>query len=192
MTAIIVRVDTAEARQLLQQAPQRLRAAVLRWLPRVGQHAKGRMQHWIQRTQSQNATGQLAGSVQVRVEGDHVVVGPTKRTEDGRDLGLIANYPTRAHRIEPRDPEGALTIPSHPGGHIGLRGGFPVTVVKLGLNPRSGRERVAVRGVLFRKSVQHPGTSGLHFLENTETDLLQSNAAQRMLDEEVRRELGGE
>lgn len=178
---IRIEVDAREALRVLRASPRATRRAVVRWLPKVGSLAAGRMKHFIQKTTSQNATGRLAASVEVRIGEGAVEVGPTVA------YAAFANWPTRPHEILPVRAK-ALTVPSLPGGVVGRRGGRAVTRLKLGRGP-SGRERVAVRPVLFLRRVHHPGTRGLHYLENTETDLRSSRAAERLLDEEVARAL---
>jgi hypothetical protein len=195
MVTLRVTVDNA-AITALREHPERVRAALDRWVQRAAPYAQREMVLIIRERQSTyGRTGHLAGSVRIQPAPGGFAVGPTVA------YAPFVQWPTRRHEIRARNAK-ALALPLGRGvfeARLGTRAnqfsstGRPkrFTMARIG-----GKERAVKtasgREVEFRRSVMHPGTRGLRFLEATAERVLEPLAA--MLNEELAvelRSLGG-
>lgn len=138
----------------LQDTPKAIARAIVVWRREAGEHVRREMDSVIaSKQQSFGRTGQLRESIEVSDRPTGFAVGPTA------DYALFVDQPTRPHVIRPRHKK-ALAFASS----IGRRGtteeGDAFQVIRYG-----GKE--ARRGAIFAKHVNHPGTKGMRFIEET-------------------------
>jgi hypothetical protein len=173
-----VRVDASGARRLLRESPEAVRRSIRTWLGLAGHETAGTMRRVIAERVSHRATGHLMRSVAVDVGTTSATVGPTAEYAEWVD------QPTRPHVIESRGPW-ALAFPSA-GAKSGFRAGRRASVFKFG-------GKTTVRGLVYARRVFHPGTKGLHFIDETARRI--EEPVTRLLDETLTSELkrlGGE
>lgn len=181
MTEFRVRLDDASTRRLLGEAPTAMQRAVARWLPQAALQGGQRMRHHIHRLQSKNASGRMQKSVTWRVVAGRAEIEPEV------PYAVHANYPTRAHVIEPRLKKALAFAPA--GAKVRGATGFTFmfggkSTTKRVSGGRDTKSRVVTRRVF------HPGTRGLFFEQATTRDLDSSGDLERLLDVEVQAELG--
>ncbi|MFO1532794.1 MAG: hypothetical protein ABR562_03710 [Thermoplasmatota archaeon] len=152
MTRIDIRIDDAELRKDLEERPREVQAALGRWRRVVGQLTRLTMRQVI-KERSRTRTGGTIGSIEVEEFASGVAVGPTKVT------GLFLQEGTRPHDISAK-PGHWLAFARAGGFRTQSRTGMVGTKFTFG-------GKVHQTSAVFAKVVHHPGTNGIHFLEET-------------------------
>jgi hypothetical protein len=173
-----LRLDASKALRIGAEGPRVLGRAIARFLPEAGSYAAGIMRRVIASRTRGYAKGQTAGSVRATMRGAAVVVGPQPRTTKwGTFDPVFLDEGTRPHELRPRFAR-VLAFASS-GAQQGTRAGRQVSVFRFG-------GRTVVSDLVYARSVHHPGTKGIHFVDATLQEI--RTPLQLMLDRAIQAE----
>lgn len=162
-----VSVDARDMERTLERAGGNAKRAVRSFLLQAGQLGRSEMVEFV-KGKFKNPKGPLAASIRYVITGDEARISPNV------PYAAFVNDGTRPHVIRAKNAR-ALAIP-RAGGQIVFRQG---RAPEGGVGPRQRLAKTRFKyggkstttGVIFRQSVQHPGTTGYHYAEHTASEL---------------------